>query len=226
MLYKQKSVQINNGEMKWYQLKDQTALKSTKGRVQLQLTLFYNPIRAAWKTVNPKDKKILKQDNKFKRLIFLYNVNRLKLILMDLYALINFVKSCFQWESKLRSSTAMIVFCLITYFFQPFMLPLFGLAIFFKNYLKLCFSEQQSKDSDLNQMDQNLYDDNDEDEDDKSKKTFKEKIQILQETSAQIQNVLGSLASYGERIYKLVFFTLLSDSSRIVLNRIVLIELF
>lgn len=117
----------------------------------------------------------------------------------------NFLKSCFQWESKLRSISAMIIFCLVTFYFQPFMLPLFLLCIFFKNFLRIYFTEQPSKETELNQMDQNFYEQDvvDDDDDEKSsKKTFKEKIQILQETSAQIQNVLGDLASYGERIYK------------------------
>ena len=155
---------IKNDQLKWYQLKDQTALKATKGRILLQLTLFYNPIRAALKTLNPKDKKILKHDNKFKRSVFVYNVNRLKLILMDVYFLINYLKSCFNWESKLRSISAMAIFGLSTYFFQPYMLPLFVLAIFFKNYLN------QSKEFDNeDNVDQNLLDENEDDEDDKVK---------------------------------------------------------
>lgn len=216
-------------------MKDQTALKSTKGRILLQFTLFWNPLRAAWKAINPKDKKFVKQENKFKRLVFLYNVNRLKSILMDVYFLMNYVRSCFQWDSKLRSISAIIVFTLSTYFFQPYMVPLFILGLFLKNYLRLYFSEQP-RETELagGSVDQNLYEENEDDEDDKvspgvfvsfyplanqstqanleslqipscpqpGKKTFKEKIQILQETSAQIQNVLGELASYAERVYK------------------------
>lgn len=158
-------MKIKNDQLKWYQLKDQTALKSTKGRILLQLTLFWNPLRAAWKTINPKDRKFVKQENKFKRLVFLYNVNRLKSILMDVYFLLNYVNSCFQWTSKLRSISALIVFTLSTYFFQPYMLPLFLLGLFLKNYLKLYFSEQSADPVAGAQVD--LYEENEDDEDDK-----------------------------------------------------------
>ena len=157
---------IKNDQLKWYQLKDQTALKSTKGRILLQLTLFWNPLRAAWKTINPKDKKFVKQENKFKRLVFLYDVNRLKSILMDVYFLLNYLNSCFKWESKLRSISAIVVFVLSTYFFQPYMVPLFILGLFLKNYLKLYFAEQ-SPDPAGGQVDQNLYEENEDDEEDK-----------------------------------------------------------
>lgn len=156
-------MKIKNDQLKWYQLKDQTALKSTKGRILLQLTLFWNPLRAAWKSINPKDKKYYKQENKFKRLVFLYNVNRLKSILMDVYFLANYVNSCFQWTSKLRSISAIIVFTLSTYFFQPYMVPLFILGLFLKNYLKLYFTEQSADAvSGGDQVD--LYEDADDDE--------------------------------------------------------------
>lgn len=158
---------IKNDQIKWYQLKDQTALKSTKGRIQLQFTLFWNPLRAAWKTINPKDKKFVKQENKFKRLVFLYNVNRLKSILMDVYFLMNYLRSCFQWDSKLRSISALIIFTLSTYFFQPYMVPLFILGLFLKNYLRLYFSEQPNEVAGGSTVDQNLYEDNEDDEDDK-----------------------------------------------------------
>lgn len=159
--------QIKNDQLKWYQLKDQTSLKTTKGRILLQLTLYWNPLRAAWKTINPKDKKFVKQENKFKRLVFLYNVNRLKAILMDVYFLLAYVNSCFCWDSKLRSISALIVFSLSTYFFQPYMVPLFILGLFVKNYLKLYFSEQSPEMAGGAAMEQNLYDENEDDEDDK-----------------------------------------------------------
>lgn len=67
----------------------------------------------------------------------------------------------------MRSITAIIIFCLLTYFFQPYMIPLFVLAIFLRNYLKIYLSDQSKDNIDLNQVDQNLYDDNEDDEDDK-----------------------------------------------------------
>lgn len=131
------------------------------------MNLFYNPIRASWKTLNPRDKKILKQESKFKRSIFLYNVNRLKLILMDIYFLINFINSCFKWDCYIRSLTALIFFIIFTYYFEPYMLPLFGLGIFLKNYLKFYLSDQ-SKDNQTDSTDQDsLLDENEDDEDDK-----------------------------------------------------------
>ena len=50
-----------------YQLKDKTLEKRAKGHLIMTLDLIYNPIRAAVRTINPREPKVLFEPPKFKR---------------------------------------------------------------------------------------------------------------------------------------------------------------
>ena len=50
-----------------YQLKDKTLEKRAKGHLIMTLDLIYNPIRAAVRTINPREAKVLYEPPKFKR---------------------------------------------------------------------------------------------------------------------------------------------------------------
>lgn len=115
---------IENGVKKWYTLKDKRCVSRSKGQILLEMSLTYNPIRAGIRTVNPKETMIVAPDLKFKRSVFIRNVNRTKAIVMEFVEGIKFVKSCFQWESVPRSATAFLLFLVITYFFEAYMAPL------------------------------------------------------------------------------------------------------
>lgn len=53
---------------------------------------------------------------------------------MEVVDIAKFVNSCFQWESVPRSIFALIIFLLLTYFFESYMVPLALLLITIKNY--------------------------------------------------------------------------------------------
>ena len=44
-------------------------------------------------------------------------------------------RSCWEWDSTLRSSLAFIVFLLVTWYFEPFVLPLGLLLHFLRNFI-------------------------------------------------------------------------------------------
>lgn len=48
------------------------------------MTVVWNEIRAICRILQPKEEKLILQEAKFKRQLFLHNVNRLKIILMDI----------------------------------------------------------------------------------------------------------------------------------------------
>ena len=58
---------------------------------------------------------------------------RVKAMVLDLVEIVKFVNSCFQWESIPRSLTALILFLLVTYYFETYMLPLVLLLVFLKH---------------------------------------------------------------------------------------------
>ena len=50
-----------------YVLKDRHCLQSVKGVVYLESELAYNPVRACIRTINPRETKLLDEEQKFKR---------------------------------------------------------------------------------------------------------------------------------------------------------------
>lgn len=77
---------------------------------------------------------------KFRRTVFIRNVNRVKNSVTELYKIVNWINSCFQWESKLRSITTFAFFLIITYFFQLFMIPFALLLLFLIAFIRLRIS--------------------------------------------------------------------------------------
>ncbi|XP_069158237.1 multiple C2 and transmembrane domain-containing protein isoform X3 [Procambarus clarkii] len=223
-------LKIKNGEKKWYALKDKKLRARAKGNnpeILLECSVEWNPIRAAIRTFTPKEEKYMQMEQKFKRQVFVTNVNRLKACIMDVYEMGMFVKSCFEWEYPVRSTVAFIVFMVGTYCFEPYMIPIILLILYLRNYIILSIvgtMMHREEDNDLSTEDDEV----DDDDKDKSgnpevrkrktqmegsggvnasptnpkekeeKKTLKERLQVIQEVTATVQNAIGFIASICE----------------------------
>lgn len=78
-------LKIRNGEKRWYALKDKKLRGRAKGnspQILLEMTVVWNVVRACVRTLNPKEKKYMEPEIKFKRQVFLRNVLRLKAIIV------------------------------------------------------------------------------------------------------------------------------------------------
>ncbi|KAJ8304732.1 hypothetical protein KUTeg_018315 [Tegillarca granosa] len=102
-------LKIKQGERKWYALKDKKLIHKSRGAIQLELDYVYNPVKAAIRTVNPKEEKYMQPDPKFKIAIMKKNIDRVSQIAAAGVEGGKFLQSCFDWESKPRSITAFIV---------------------------------------------------------------------------------------------------------------------
>lgn len=195
-------LKIKNGEKKWYGLKDRKLKTRVKGQILLEMSVVYNPIKACVKTFNPKETKFMQLDPKFKRIVFMRNLTRVKNIVVFVIDMGKFLNNCFLWESVPRSLLAFASFMVITYTAELYMLPLVLLLVFFKNLLVLTVAGLQGagrEEEDFNDEDE---DDEEDEKDSKTeeKKSLKERLQAVQEATATVQNVLGEVASLGERI--------------------------
>merc|ERR1712018_1097548 len=66
-------LKVESGKRRWYPLKDKKSRCRAKGnnpQIQLQLTLYWNPFRAAIRTLNPKEEIYMRFTEKFKRAVF------------------------------------------------------------------------------------------------------------------------------------------------------------
>ena len=134
-------LRIRNAEKRWYALKDKKLRGRAKGnspQILLEMSVVWNVLRACARTLNPKEKKYMEPEVKFKRQVFLRNVLRLKAIIVFFIDMGKYIQSCWEWESKTRSIVALVLFVLGCYYFEPWMLPTAALAIL----LKYCMVSQ------------------------------------------------------------------------------------
>lgn len=202
-------LKIEFGRKKWIALRDKKLRLRAKGnnpQILLQLTLEWNFLRAAIRTLNPKEEKFMASAEKFKRQVFLNNVMRIKSIIMEFFDLAKFIDSCFEWESPLRTIVAFVLYQVSCYYCQPFWFPIVLLLICVKNYIVYSYSGDGSKNKlDDNNDQLSSFDIDDEDlpeesADKEEKKTLKEKLQAVQDVTAMVQSALGYVAHLAEGV--------------------------
>ncbi|CAL8113848.1 unnamed protein product [Orchesella dallaii] len=192
---------IKNKEKRWYMLKDQKLLKPAKGnnaQILLEMELLWNPIRAGIRVMDPPENKFLQGDLKLKRETFLLNIDRLRKIGAYVYDVAQFIESCLMWEYPLRSVIALVLYEVICYTFEPFMIPCFLMLLILKQWIVCSLTGtpllDEPDDDDVIVMD----DDDDEKEDDDKKMSLRQKLQAVQDATQTVQNALGDIASICE----------------------------
>ncbi|KAH8356307.1 hypothetical protein KR200_007825 [Drosophila serrata] len=191
-------LRIKSGVKRWYTLKDKNLCVRAKGnspQIQLELTVVWNEVRAVCRALQPKEEKLIQQEAKFKRQLFLRNVNRLKEIIMDILDAARYVQSCFEWESPVRSSIAFVLWIVACVYGDLETVPLVLLLIILKNWLIRLITGTTDPAA---HYDYEYDEDDDDDKEKEEKKSIKERLQAIQEVSQTVQNTIGYLASLGE----------------------------
>ncbi|XP_076171076.1 multiple C2 domain and transmembrane region protein isoform X2 [Ptiloglossa arizonensis] len=212
-------LRIRNGEMRWYALKDKKLRGRAKGnspQILLEMTVVWNVLRACIRTLNPKEKKYMEPGVRFKRQVFLRNVLRLKAIIIIFIDIGKYIQSCWEWESKMRSIIALVFFIFGCYYFEPYMIPVAALLILLRYYLVAAITgtplshhtgpyfHVEGEDGPTTPGDD---DDDDDDKDKEEKKSLKERLQAIQDVTQTVQNSIGCIASFCERVKNLFNFT-------------------
>uniref|UniRef100_A0A1I8PKP5 C2 domain-containing protein n=1 Tax=Stomoxys calcitrans TaxID=35570 RepID=A0A1I8PKP5_STOCA len=191
-------LRIKNGVKRWYTLKDKNLCSRAKGmspQILLEMNVVWNEIRAVCRVLQPKEEKLIQQEAKFKRQLFLRNVNRLKEIIMYILDAARYIQSCFEWESPLRSLIAFTLWIVACIYGNLETIPLVILMIILKNWLIRLITGQSDSTS---SYDYEYDEDDDDDKEKEEKKSIKERLQAIQEVSQTVQNTIGYLASLGE----------------------------
>ncbi|XP_067632695.1 multiple C2 and transmembrane domain-containing protein isoform X3 [Eurosta solidaginis] len=193
-------LRIKNGVKRWYTLKDKNLCSRAKGlspQICLEMTVIWNDVRAICRILQPKEEKLIQQEAKFKRQLFLRNVNRLKVVIMYIVDAARYVQSCFEWESPVRSAIAFALWILACVYGDLATIPLVLLLIIIKNWLVRMITGT-SNDPAAGYYDYDYDEDDDDDKEKEEKKSIKERLQTVQEVSQTVQNTIGYLASLGE----------------------------
>uniref|UniRef100_A0A7N4P923 Multiple C2 and transmembrane domain-containing protein 2 n=1 Tax=Sarcophilus harrisii TaxID=9305 RepID=A0A7N4P923_SARHA len=189
---------IRDGQQSCYVLKNKDLEQASKGVIYLEMDVIYNPVKASIRTFMPREKRFVEDSRKLSKKILSRDVDRVKKITMAIWNTVQFLKSCFQWESTLRSIIAFVVFLVTVWNFDLYMIPLGLLLLFVYNFIR----PMKGKVSSVQESQEGTDIDDDYDEDDKEseKKGFIERIYMVQDIITTVQNVLEEMASFGERI--------------------------
>ncbi|XP_038589264.1 multiple C2 and transmembrane domain-containing protein 1 isoform X3 [Micropterus salmoides] len=189
---------IRNGEQKGYMLKNKELTGPTKGVIYLEIDVIYNTVKAALKTVVPAEQKYIEEEPKVSKQLLQQNFNRVKRCIMVLISYGTYINSCFEWESAQRSITSFVLFVVVVWNFELYMLPLALLLLLVWNYF-FCPSKETA-DTSMEAMFE--WEDIEEDKEDKDSepKGFMDKLYAIQDVFISVQSALDEVASYGERI--------------------------
>uniref|UniRef100_A0A8C6F756 Multiple C2 and transmembrane domain containing 2 n=1 Tax=Monodon monoceros TaxID=40151 RepID=A0A8C6F756_MONMO len=99
---------IRDGQTNCYMLKNKDLEQAFKGVIYLEMDLIYNPIKASIRTFTPREKLFVEDSRKLSKKILSRDVDRVKRLTMTVWNIVQFLTSCFQWESTLRSTVAFV----------------------------------------------------------------------------------------------------------------------
>ncbi|XP_056322395.1 multiple C2 and transmembrane domain-containing protein 1 isoform X2 [Danio aesculapii] len=193
---------IRSSQQKAYVLKNKELTGPTKGVILLQADVIFNAVRASLRTFVPAEQKYIEEEAKVSKQLLQQNFNRVKRCVLFLINVGSYINSCFQWESPCRSLCAFLIFVVVVWNFEIYMLPLSLLLLLIWNYLRLdsgkdtCEGNVQVMEDLLEDVDE----DSDKEDKDSEKKGFLDKFYAIQDVIITVQSALDEVASFGERV--------------------------
>ncbi|XP_034726850.1 multiple C2 and transmembrane domain-containing protein 1 isoform X4 [Etheostoma cragini] len=192
---------IQNGERKAYALKSKELTGPTKGVIFLEIDVIFNAVKAGLGTLIPIEQKYIEEEPRVSKQLLLQNFNRVRRCIMFLINTGCYINSCFEWDSPQRSICAFLLFVIVVWNFELYMIPLALLLPLAWNYILIASGKDTRQDV---QAVEDLLEDEDEDFDkddkDSERKGFMNKLYAIQDVCISVQNALDEVASYGERI--------------------------
>uniref|UniRef100_A0A8C7T9X3 Multiple C2 domains, transmembrane 1a n=1 Tax=Oncorhynchus mykiss TaxID=8022 RepID=A0A8C7T9X3_ONCMY len=190
---------IQNGERKAYALKSKELTGPTKGVIFLEIDVIFNAVKAGLMTLIPKEQKYIEDEPRVSKQLLLQNFNRVRRCILFLINAGCYINSCFEWDSTQRSICSFLVFVLVVWNFELYMIPLVLLLPLAWNYI-LISSGKDTRQDVVSDLLENEDEDYDKDDKDPERKGFINKLYAIQDVCISVQNALDEVASYGERI--------------------------
>uniref|UniRef100_A0A803J603 Multiple C2 domains, transmembrane 1 n=1 Tax=Xenopus tropicalis TaxID=8364 RepID=A0A803J603_XENTR len=192
---------IQNGEQKAYVLKNKQLTGPTKGVIYLEVDVIFNAVKACLGSLVPKEQKYIEDEPRLSKQLLLRNFIRMKRCAMVLVNAAYYINSCFDWDSPQRSLAAFLIFLLVVWNFELYMIPLALLLLLAWNYfLIISGKDTRAHDTVVEDMLEDEEEEDDKDDKDCEKKGFMNKLYAIQEVCVSVQNVLDEVASIAERI--------------------------
>uniref|UniRef100_A0A8C2Q0T3 Multiple C2 domains, transmembrane 1b n=1 Tax=Cyprinus carpio TaxID=7962 RepID=A0A8C2Q0T3_CYPCA len=176
---------IRNSEQKAYVLKNKELTRPTKGVIFLEADVIFNAVKASLRTFVPPEQKYIEEESKVSKQMLQQNFNRVKRCVLFLINTGSYINSCFQWESPRRSLCAFLIFVVVVWNFEIYMVPLSLLLLLTWNYFLLASGKEPREGSVVS---------------DSEKKGFLDKFYAVQDVIITVQNALDEVACFGERV--------------------------
>uniref|UniRef100_A0A4W3JS59 Multiple C2 and transmembrane domain containing 1 n=1 Tax=Callorhinchus milii TaxID=7868 RepID=A0A4W3JS59_CALMI len=189
---------IQNGEERAYVLKNKNLTGPTKGVIYLEMEVIFNVIKASIRTITPKEEKYIEEEQRISKELLQKHYYRVKRCLLVIINTGRFLNSCFDWESPQRSLTAFLIFLVLVWNFELYMIPLIILLLMVYNYALLAMGKDNRTIS-MNLME---YEEDDGVKVDKEteRKGLIDKLYAIQDICVTVQNGLDEAASLYERV--------------------------
>uniref|UniRef100_A0A3P8TI72 Multiple C2 and transmembrane domain containing 1 n=1 Tax=Amphiprion percula TaxID=161767 RepID=A0A3P8TI72_AMPPE len=192
---------IQNGERKAYALKSKELTGPTKGVIFLEIDVIFNAVKAGLRTLIPIEQKYIEEEPRVSKQLLLRNFNRVRRCIMFLINTGCYINSCFEWESPQRSICAFVLFVIVVWNFELYMIPLALLLPLVWNYILIASGKDTRQDVvTVEDLLEDEDEDFDKDDKDSERKGFMNKLYAIQDVCISVQNALDEVASYGERI--------------------------
>ncbi|KAM4577139.1 multiple C2 and transmembrane domain-containing protein 1 isoform 2-T2 [Odontesthes bonariensis] len=159
---------IQNGERKAYALKSKELTGPTKGVIFLEIDVIFNAVKAGLRTLTPSEPKYIEEEPRVSKQLLLHNFNRVRRCIMFLINTGCYINSCFEWDSPQRSICAFVIFTIVVWNFELYMIPLALLLPLAWNYILIASGKDTRQDV---QAVEDLLEDEDEDFDKDDKDT-------------------------------------------------------
>uniref|UniRef100_A0A8C1NIV1 Multiple C2 domains, transmembrane 1b n=1 Tax=Cyprinus carpio TaxID=7962 RepID=A0A8C1NIV1_CYPCA len=190
---------ICNSEQKAYVLKNKELTGPTKGVIFLEADVIFNAVKASLRTFVPPEQKYIEEESKVSKQMLQQNFNRVKRCVLFLINMGSYINSCFQWESPRRSICAFLIFVVVVWNFEIYMVPLSLLLLLTRNYFLLA-SGKESREGTMEDLLEDVDEEYDKDDKDSEKRGFLDKFYAVQDVILTVQNALDEVASFGERV--------------------------
>uniref|UniRef100_A0A8C2CC45 Multiple C2 domains, transmembrane 1b n=1 Tax=Cyprinus carpio TaxID=7962 RepID=A0A8C2CC45_CYPCA len=190
---------ICNSEQKAYVLKNKELTGPTKGVIFLEADVIFNAVKASLRTFVPPEQKYIEEESKVSKQLLQQNFNRVKRCVLFLINMGSYINSCFQWESPRRSICAFLIFVVVVWNFEIYMVPLSLLLLLTRNYFLLA-SGKESREGTMEDLLEDVDEEYDKDDKDSEKRGFLDKFYAVQDVILTVQNALDEVASFGERV--------------------------
>lgn len=186
---------IRRGQQIAFPLKKEDLGGLSKGSITLELEVIFNPIRASLRTFQPKERRFMEDNPKFSKKALARNVLRVQTLYRAIMSTLQYIKSCFQWESVQRSLLAFLVFLLTVWYWEFCMLPFFLVLLISWNYLQIRSGRVSQDEANMD-----FGDEDEDDEKESERRGLMDKIHMVQDSIITLQNLLDEIACFGERV--------------------------